>query len=165
MTSLKDKTKNFRERLEALPREDLLEILKAQDPEIIKQVNRIEWVFANKLTHVNWSDGSPIESRPLTNRELSLLVDEPFEVDNNLLNAGLSSEQQRQLHYAKDPCLWAKHFLGVETRVYQTLILRDPALRKVLRAGRRLGKTFTMAVYLFFTATRIETEDVLLLRQ
>jgi replicative DNA helicase len=148
MTSLKDKTKNFRERLEALPREDLLEILKAQDPEIIKQVNRIEWVFANKLTHVNWSDGSPIESRPLTNRELSLLVDEPFEVDNNLLNAGLSSEQQRQLHYAKDPCLWAKHFLGVETRVYQTLILRDPALRKVLRAGRRLGKTFTMAVYL-----------------
>jgi len=70
MTSLKDKTKNFRERLEALPREDLLEILKAQDPEIIKQVNRIEWVFANKLTHVNWSDGSPIESRPLTNREL-----------------------------------------------------------------------------------------------
>jgi len=148
MTSLKDKTKNFRERLEALSREDLLEILKAQDPEIIKQVNRIEWVFANKLNHVNWSDGSPIESKPLTNRELSLLVDEPFEVDNNLLNAGLSSEQQRQLHYAKDPCLWAKHFLGVETRVYQTLILRDPALRKVLRAGRRLGKTFTMAVYL-----------------
>jgi hypothetical protein len=26
--------------------------------------------------------------------------------------------------------------------------LRDPALRKVLRAGRRLGKTFSMAVYL-----------------
>ena len=27
-------------------------------------------------------------------------------------------------------------------------MLRDPALRKVLRAGRRLGKTFTMAIYL-----------------
>ena len=52
------------------------------------------------------------------------------------------------MHYAKDPCLWAKHFLGVETRVYQTLILRDPALRKVLRAGRRLGKTFTLAITL-----------------
>lgn len=61
---------------------------------------------------------------------------------------GLSSEQQRQLHIAKDPCLWARHFLKAETRVYQTLMLRDPALRKVLRAGRRLGKTFTMAVYL-----------------
>lgn len=44
--------------------------------------------------------------------------------------------------------MWAKQFLGAETRVYQTLILRDPSLRKVLRAGRRLGKTFSMAIYL-----------------
>ena len=28
------------------------------------------------------------------------------------------------------------------------MILRDPALRKVLRAGRRLGKTFSMAIAL-----------------
>ena len=32
--------------------------------------------------------------------------------------------------------------------MYQTLILRDPSLRKVLRAGRRLGKTFSMAIAL-----------------
>jgi CRISPR/Cas system-associated endonuclease/helicase Cas3 len=44
--------------------------------------------------------------------------------------------------------MWGRHFLGAETRVYQTLILRDEALRKVLRAGRRLGKTFSMALYL-----------------
>ena len=148
MITSKEKTIQFRKQLEALDREDLIEILRAQDPEIVKQVNRIEWVFENKLQHISWADGTPVEGRPLTNRELALLVDEPFEVDNELLNAGFSSEQQRQIHIAKDPCLWAKHFLKAETRVYQTLMLRDPALRKVLRAGRRLGKTFTMAIYL-----------------
>ncbi len=84
MTTLKDKTKEFRKKLEALPREDLIEILRAQDPEIIKQINRIEWVFENKLQHISWADGTPVEGRPLTNRELALLVDEPFEVDNEL---------------------------------------------------------------------------------
>ena len=143
-----DKTKLFRKQLEQLSREDLLEIIQAQDPEYIKQIKRIEWVFQNKLSHLNWADGTPVTERNFTNRQLSLLVDEPFEVDKELLEAGISAEQQRQIHIAKDPCRWAKHFLGAETRVYQTLILRDPALRKVLRAGRRLGKTFTMAIYL-----------------
>ena len=85
--SLKEKTKNFRNKLEQLSKEDLLEIIKAQDPETIKQINRIEWVFENKLQHLSWADGEKIESRPITNKELALLVDEPFEVDNNLLNA------------------------------------------------------------------------------
>lgn len=147
-TILKQKTIDFRKQLEKLPREDLIEIIKNQDVEYYKQINRIEWVFKNKLNHLNWADGSQISERPLTNRELSLLVDEPFEVDQTLLDAGISAEQQRQIHVAKDPCVWAKQFLGAETRVYQTLILRDPSLRKVLRAGRRLGKTFSMAIAL-----------------
>ena len=92
--------------------------------------------------------GTPVLGRPLTNYELSLLVDEPFEVDKDLLDLGISTEQQRQIHLAKDTCMWGRHFLKAETRVYQTLILRDPALRKVLRAGRRLGKTFSLALYL-----------------
>ena len=92
--------------------------------------------------------GTPVLNRPLTNYELSLLVDEPFETDKELLEAGISTEQQRQIHLAKDTCTWGRHFLKAETRVYQTLILRDPALRKVLRAGRRLGKTFSLALYL-----------------
>jgi len=143
-----DNTKQFREKLRKLSREDLLEIIQEQNPETIKQINRIEWVFKNKLDHLSWNDGTPVIERPLTVDELSLLVEEPFEIDNELLNIGVSSEQQRQIHIAKDPCRWAKNFLGAETRVYQTLILRDPALRKVLRAGRRLGKTFSMAIYL-----------------
>ena len=81
-----DKTQEFRKRLEGLSRDDLLEIINAQDPEYSKQVNRIEWVFKNKLSHINWTDGTPVEGREFTNRELALLIDEPFEVDNNLLD-------------------------------------------------------------------------------
>ena len=146
--TIAEKTTKFRKMIENLPKEDILEILKAQDPETIKQVNRIEWVFKNKLQHLNWKDGSPVMGRDVTNYELSLLVDEPFELDRELLEVGISAEQQRQIHLAKDPCTWGRHFLGAETRVYQTLILRDPSLRKVLRAGRRLGKTYSMALYL-----------------
>lgn len=146
--SILTSAKEFRKSLEKLSREDLLEIIKAQDPELIKQINRIEWVFSNKLTHLNWNDGTPVTERPLSNFELALLIDEPFEVDKDLLEAGISSEQQRQLHIAKDPVIWAKQFLGVELRVYQILILRHPSLRKVLRAGRRLGKSYSLAVQL-----------------
>jgi len=143
-----NKTQKFREALEGLSREDLFEIIKDQDPELIKQINRIEWVFENKLNHISWSDGTPVIERKLTNRELALLVDEPFEMDLDLLAAGVSAEHQRQLHISKDPVVWAKQFLGAELRVYQILILRDPGLRKVLRAGRRLGKTFSLAIML-----------------
>jgi len=143
-----NKTQKFREALEGLSREDLFEIIKDQDPELIKQINRIEWVFENKLNHISWTDGTPVIERKLTNKELALLVDEPFEMDLDLLAAGVSAEHQRQLHISKDPVVWAKQFLGAELRVYQILILRDPGLRKVLRAGRRLGKTFSLAIML-----------------
>lgn len=146
--SVFDSAKEFRASLENLSREDLLEIIRMQDPELIKQINRIEWVFANKLSHLNWTDGSPVLDRPLTQQELALLIDEPFEIDPVLLEAGISSEQQRQLHIAKDPITWARNFLDVNPRVYQILILRHPSLRKVLRAGRRLGKSFSMAIQL-----------------
>ena len=146
--SIFNSAKEFRSSLEKLSKEDLLEIIKMQDPELIKQINRIEWVFANKLSHLNWTDGTPVLERPLTQQELALLVDEPFEIDPELLNAGITSEQQRQLHIAKDPITWARNFLDVNPRVYQILILRHPSLRKVLRAGRRLGKSFSMAIQL-----------------
>ncbi len=142
------KTQEFRKALENLSREDLLEIIKAQDPELIKQINRIEWVFSNKLSHLAWNDGTPVVERTLTKKELALLVDEPFQVDSELLKAGVSAEHQRQLHVSKDSVVWAKQFLDANLRVYQILILRDPSLRKVLRAGRRLGKTFSLAIQL-----------------
>jgi hypothetical protein len=84
--ALKNKTLKFREALAKLSREDLLEIIRLQDVDTIKEINRIEWVFENKLSHLTWADGSTIEERPLTNYELSLLVDEPFELDEELLD-------------------------------------------------------------------------------
>ena len=113
--TVSSKTKQFRESLEALSREDLLEIIKAQDPELIKQINRIEWVFENKLNHLSWNDGTPVLNRQLNNQELSLLIDEPFELDKELLSAGISSEHQRQLHIAKDAVVWAKQFLQADS--------------------------------------------------
>ena len=74
-------TTRFREKLENLSREDLLEIIQEQNPETIKQIKRIEWVFENKLSHLAWNDGTPVTERPLTVKELALLVDEPFEID------------------------------------------------------------------------------------
>jgi replicative DNA helicase len=142
------KTKEFRESLSKLSRQDLLEIIEEQNPDLIKQINRIEWVFRNKLSHLNWNDGSPILQRDLTNEELALLVDEPFEVNDELLKAGIGLEHQRQFHLSKDPVVWSREFLGIEPRAYQILILRDPSLRKVLRAGRRLGKTTSLAIIL-----------------
>lgn len=145
---LNEKTKLFREKLIELDREELLEIIKDQNPEYIKQINRIEYVFANKLSHLTWGDGTPVKDRPLTKEELSLLIDEPFVFDQELSDMGLSITQQRELHVAKDVITWSKAFLGVEPRVYQTLILRHTSLRKVLRAGRRLGKTVSMSLLL-----------------
>lgn len=143
-----NKTQEFRNSLEKLSREDLLEIIRSQDIELIKQINRIEWVFKNKLGHINWNTGEPVTERNLTNKELACLIDEPFELDKELLDLGIGGDQQRQIHIAKDPVVWARNFLQVQPRVYQILILRDPSLRKVLRAGRRLGKTFTLAISL-----------------
>lgn len=139
----------FRKRLvEEFSREELLGLILKQDPELHKQVRRIEWVFENKLTHLTWFDGTPISGRPVTNEELALLIDEPFTPDRDLTRMGVSIEQQHQIHIAKDPVLWARHFLNQNPRVYQIIMLRDPSTRKVLRAGRRLGKTFTMALML-----------------
>lgn len=146
MDLLKGKTKEFRQKLARLSREQLLDLIATQDPDMRMQVNRIEWVFANKLQHLAWGDGSPIMGRLFTNEELALLIDEPFEINPEWTKLGLSTVQQRQLHVSSDPILWAKEFLGLQPHVYQIMIVRHPSLKKVLRAGRRLGKTYSMAI-------------------
>ncbi len=139
----------FREKLvQEFSRDELLELLKEQDHELYMQVYRIESVFKTKLTHLTWADGTPIDGRPVTAEELALLIDEPFTPDRELTAMGMTIDQQRQIHIAKDPVLWARHFLHEKPRVYQIIMLRDPSIRKVLRAGRRLGKTWTMALML-----------------
>lgn len=153
--SIKARTQHFRDQIAALPREDILEIITMQNPDLIMQIERCEFVFEHNLRHLTWDDGSPIEGRKFTNEDLSLLVDEPFEYSTELAEMGLSLQHQQKLHIAKDPVTWAKNFLvlddaPVEPRVYQILMLRHPNRFKVLRAGRRLGKTFTMALLLLW---------------
>jgi hypothetical protein len=149
---LAEKNKQFRDRLLQLSRSELLAIIEQQNPELILHINRIEWVFSNKLTHLTWPDGTPINERQLSHEELSYLVDPPFEVDDELTKMGLSAEQQYQAHIAADAVLWIRHMLKVEPRAYQILMMRNPRLRKLLRAGRRLGKTHMMAMLILHWA-------------
>lgn len=135
---------DFHNQLAQLPREDLLEIIKEQDPKLYMGVNRIEWVFENKLRHLSWPDGSVITGRPVTNEELALLIDEPFRFSAEMERMGFDRDTQKKIHIAKDPVLWSRHYLKIEPRVYQILILRNKKNRKVLRAGRRLGKALSI---------------------
>lgn len=141
-----DYVKSFWDHTGSLERDFLLELLEEQDPELRKQVRRIEWVFENKLRHLTWNDGTPVLGRNLTNQELAYLLDPPFKADAELTRLGLSIDQQRQAFIASDPVMWSRHFLNFNPRAYQILMLRWPKNRKVLRAGRRLGKTAMLAV-------------------
>lgn len=144
-------TKEFKRRLKTLSREELLEFISQQTPKYIKQINRIEWVFKNKLKHLNWDDGSPVLERNLTNEELCHLIDPPFIFDQKMAKKwGFTEEQQRQIHLASDPVIWSKNMLGLEPRVYQTLVLRDDNVSRVMRFGRRMGKTYCMSIYLLW---------------
>lgn len=139
--------KDFQNRLAKLSRDELLDLIKTQDVQYIRQINRIEYVFKHKLRHLTWLDGSIVDGKPLTNVELARLIDPPFIFDKEMAKLGFTEEQQRYLHIASDPVIWAKHFLKDKPRAYQTLVLRDPNNRKVMRFGRRLGKTACMAFF------------------
>lgn len=143
---------DFKEKLAELPRHELLEMIRIQNPQFIKHINRIEYVFKEKLKHLTWEDGSPVEGRQITNQELISLIDPPFIFDRNMAKMGFNEEQQRQLHIALDPVLWARNFLGLKPRAYQVLVLRNPNHRKVMRMGRRLGKSYTLALTMLWYA-------------
>lgn len=142
----------FREKIKDYSREQLLEIIKNQNPQYYDHVKRIEYVFENLLGHLNWDDGTPVKSRPLTRSELIDLIDVPFIYSKELYRLGFNEEAQRQLHIASDPVLWTKHFIGMSPRVYQTLVLRSKSNRKVMRFGRRMGKSVALAMYALWYA-------------
>lgn len=152
----------FREKLRELSREELLEIIKDQDPKYIKHIERIEYVFKYKLRHLTWNNGDPVNGMIFSNDELISLIDPPFMFDKELAQHGFSEEQQRHIHIASDPVLWAKHFLSDKPRAYQTLVLRDPSLRKVMRFGRRLGKTSTMSFFCLWYAYTNNTGKIVI---
>lgn len=161
------RTKKFREALAKKPREDLLRIIKMQDEDIYEQVIKIEEVFRNKLSHLKWSDGTPIEGRDFSNEELALIVDEPFKISQDLIDMGINAEKQKELHIVSDPVTWAKTFLKdeegspISPRAYQILPMRSESHRKVLRWGRRLGKSYYMALTMLHKAMTIPNYKVI----
>lgn len=86
-------------------------------------------------------------------------------------NIGLSVEELEYLKILTNPVYWAESTLRdprpgkehekIKLRDYQKEILLDPANQKVIRAGRRLGKTATMVVnMLHFATTNPETVQI-----
>ena len=148
MTIFQERNVEFWKQMSLKSREELLELIGIQNPDLITQIERVEWVFRNKLRHLNWPNGEQITERPFTNEELALLIDPLFEPFEELLDLDIPATQQRELHVASDAVMWSREVLNVKPRVYQILMLRHPNPFKVLRAGRRLGKTFTMALKL-----------------
>jgi replicative DNA helicase len=59
---------------------------------------------------------------------------------------------QEMIEIMSDPAKWAAHHLGEAPRWYQEEILRHPHHRKVLRCGRRIGKTWTMTAHMLWVA-------------
>lgn len=143
---IEERTARFRRELAKKPRHELLEILQIQDPRLVEHVLKIEDVFATKLTHLTWPDGNPITSRKVTREELALLIDEPFEPSVKLSKMGVDIVTQKKLHIANDPVLFAKHYLGITPRAYQVFVLRNPSLNRILRFGRRSGKSISLVI-------------------
>lgn len=61
-----------------------------------------------------------------------------------------------------DIAYFARIMLDVELRWYQKLILKVKSDNKVIRAGRRIGKTFSMIVKVLFEAITNDDKDILI---
>ncbi len=82
---------------------------------------------------------------------------------------GLTEEEITFSQTLYDPILWAKENLNWSPRIskdeqaYQSLVLRCTSKRKVLRMGRRLGKTEIMVIailhYLFTNSPKVQRWD------
>ena len=70
MESTLTKRDEFYEELAKLPREKLLQIIGEQNPILLKHVERIEFVFSNKLKHLSWADGTSVLERQTKNSAL-----------------------------------------------------------------------------------------------
>ena len=159
-----DTRKVFYEQIENLSREELLGIIERQNPEYIKQIQRTEWVFSNMMSHIRDDNGESIVSRPVTDEELKMLIDPVFIYSKDLAKVGgFNEDQQKTIHISSDPILWGREYLDLKPRIYQTLILRTPSRKKVLRLGRRMGKSFSMALYALWRAFTNPDEKIIVI--
>lgn len=64
----------------------------------------------------------------------------------------LSDKDLEMLEIFADPVKWIEYETGIKPRWYQAEILRSPSKRIVLRAARRLGKSYTIAIHMLWHA-------------
>jgi replicative DNA helicase len=75
----------------------------------------------------------------------------------------LTEEEHAELIVASDPVAWAYQMFGWEARWYQEEILSCTALRKVVRAGRRVGKTIALAILALHKLATESDKNVLII--
>lgn len=85
-------------------------------------------------------------------RDLDKLIDD--RVDLVILNAGVTKIEALEYVVTNSPVLWAKVYLNWTCRDYQFPILMEgkQAKQLVLRLGRRLGKTDSMCILIWWYA-------------
>jgi replicative DNA helicase len=66
--------------------------------------------------------------------------------------ARFTKYDEEMIEIMSDPAKWAAHHLGEPPRWYQEEILKHPHHRKILRCGRRIGKTWTMTAHMLWVA-------------
>ncbi len=66
--------------------------------------------------------------------------------------SSFTKHDEEMLEIMMDPVKWAEHHLNIKLRWYQKQILRHPHHRRVLRCGRRIGKTTTMIIHMLWVA-------------
>lgn len=142
-------TRHRTKALDKLTKEELVELLPRS---MQAEIRRVEWAWKNID---RWSlgtmripaTGQLVSELELTKEDILLLFDpdpEEFKVSGD-------SDDDNWLRYvSSDPVIWARIYLGLNPRIYQILLLRDPSNRKVLRLGRRCGKTTCMAIRMMF---------------
>lgn len=76
-------------------------------------------------------------------------------------NTNVTNVEKVYIEYSTDPVAWAEMELGVsfEGRDYQKEILRCSAQKRVMRLGRRSGKTFALAIDMLFSMSQAIAND------
>lgn len=133
--------------LEKLSAEELVQLLPKSLQKQVARANKT-WEHIDDLAGKEIYDPSSnkrVNEKRLTKEEILLLFDPEMIEDPTL-----SKEDNLLRHINTDPVLWSRYYLSMNPRLGQILVLRDDKDRKVLRFGRRCGKTTVLAIRMLF---------------
>jgi replicative DNA helicase len=81
----------------------------------------------------------------------------------DLDEADFTEEEYTDFLVAADPITWAYHMFGWKARWYQEEVCSCTALRKVVRAGRRCGKTMCVSVLALWKLATLPDQTILII--